>query len=54
MTKKATHVSTFHFHFVIGKKIKKEQSVAAEEGKVFVNWKISSLKKKDPQHLHSP
>lgn len=34
---------------------KKKKQSAAEEGKVFVNWKISSLKKKkDPQHLHSP
>lgn len=42
MTKKAAHESMFHFHFVTCRK-KKEGSQRC--GKVFVNGKISSLKK---------
>lgn len=51
--KKGTRGSTFHFHFVTGERKKKKHS-AAEEGKVFVNWKISSLKKKKTPSIYIP
>lgn len=44
------HVS---FPFCHRRKKKKKQS-AAEEGKVFVNWKISSLKKKKTPSIYIP